>query len=226
MSYTNRHVLLRAGGAIGTGVTSPEKWSVGFRFAIIGADVPWSQSGLLAFATSCFGALATFHGSANAKVGGQVHLMRTSAATIGVDGKYDPLTQETQFYEPAAVSGNGATTLPWNTAVVTSLRTNRPRGYASNGRTYYPALSIPISSATGRLASGDVANRLALFRTLINTMNTHAETYQPNMRLAVCSAVGSGTTALVSGIRIDDRLDSIERRENANPVVYQSLPIP
>lgn len=226
MAFPHRHVYLRTGGAIGASASAAEKWSVGFRFAIVGADVPYSASNLLQFAISCHTAIATFHAASLAYVGAKVHLVKTTAATVGLDGKYDPLTQETQVYEPTATPGNGVGNLPWSAACVTSLRTSRPRGYASNGRVYYPCLNMGIDPATGRLTASQITSRLGLFKTLVNAMNTHAETYATNMRLAVISSVGAGQVALVNAIRIDDRLDNIERRENSAAPTWQTATIP
>lgn len=225
MTFTNRHVYLRANGAFGA-ATGVEKWSVGLRFAIVGADVEWNESGLLTFANACHSALVTFHTASQVNAGSACYFVNCSAACIGVDGKYDPDGQETVFSTGSPQVGTGSTALPWSAAVVISLRTSRPRGYASNGRVYWPATAAAIVGTTGRVNSGNVSGRVTAFRTAVNAMNTAAAVYSTNMRLAVMSSVGAGRTALVNEIRADERLDNVERRENSAPAVWSTAPIP
>jgi hypothetical protein len=61
---------------------------------------------------------------------------------------------------------------------------------------------------------------------MLNSMNTAANVYDPGMKVRVFSNIGLGSAATVTGIRSDDRVDSIERRENQIPSVWTSLPVP
>lgn len=226
MSYPNAHILLRAGGTFGASATGVETWSVGFRFGVKGADVHYSESMLLAFVTACLTALQTFHSGSAASVGGSCYLTNATAARIGLDGKYDPEEQYTQRVDTAGTAGGNTTDSPWTSCSVISLRTARPRGVASNGRIYYPMTSLNITATTGRINSTATGQRLAAARTLINALNTQAAVYATNMTLMVMSQVGAGLAERVTAIRADDRVDNIERRENAVVPVYTSLPIP
>jgi len=60
----------------------------------------------------------------------------------------------------------------------------------------------------------------------LNALNTAAAIYSPPMRCAVMSQVGTGRTSVVTGIRIDNRLDSIERREDRIASTYTATTIP
>jgi hypothetical protein len=56
-----------------------------------------------------------------------------------------------------------------------------------------------------------------LFKTFLDAVNTAAGAYQTGARIVVASNVGVGDMAFVTAIRSDDRMDSIERRENDQP---------
>jgi hypothetical protein len=226
VAYANDHLLLRVEGHFGSTSTDRiDKWSVGLRFAIVGADVPYDKPKLQTFVDAAFGALQTFHASPNTDAGSLCFFDSTQGAIIGTDGKYNPLTQETVRKDGPTGGGAGTITQPWNTAGVLSLRTSRPRGYASNGRVYWPWCAAAVQPGTGRVVQTEVQDRLDVFKTAVNALNVAAAAYQVNTKLAVMSKVGSGLTALVTSVRADGRLDSIERRENGQAAVYSSVTI-
>lgn len=223
MAYPQPHVLLRAGGHFGSISNSVDQWSVGLRFGVVGSAVDYSPGGLEDFAVAAATAFGTFHTATSVNAGSACYLSWTTAARVGTDGKYLPETQETARYDfPTPVQGNGPTSLPWNTSQVVSLRTARPRGYASNGRMYYPATGQTVTATSGLVASGTTTARVAAAKALFDSLNSAANTYDSFMRLCVMSAVGSGLAAYVSHIRSDGRLDSIERRESAIPLTWYS----
>lgn len=223
MAYPQPHVLLRAGGHFGASGNAVDQWSVGLRFGIVGSPVAYNPGGLEDFAVAAATAFGTFHSASSVNAGSACYLSWTTAARVGTDGKYLPETQETARYDfPTPAPGGGATGLPWNTSQVVSLRTGRPRGYASNGRMYYPATAQNVNSTTGLVASGTTTARVAAAKALFDSLNSAANNYDTFMRLCVMSAVGSGLAAYVSHIRSDGRLDSIERRESAIPLTWYS----
>lgn len=176
-------------------------------------------------------AIQTFHSAAGTKVGSTCWLTELTMARVGLDGKYDPTTQSTSRYTYAtAVAGGGSALHPWNTAMVISLRTSIPRGIASNGRVYWPSLAMPINTLTGRIGNSDVINFITAAKTLFNALNTAATanlTVETKVIVAgAAGKTGPANTAYVTGLRADDRLDTIERRENQQPAVYQSVTIP
>jgi hypothetical protein len=156
-------------------------------------------------------------GAANTVIGTNCFLDYVSGAQIGVGGKYTPTNQLTVVSPTTPTPGLGSGVLPWNTASVISLRTAIPRGRGSNGRVYWPCLSVPVIAGTGRV---NILGRVQAAKTFFDAMNTAANTYSAGMRAVVASAVGGGVIAPVTSIRSDDRLDSIERRENAQPVAW------
>lgn len=226
MAYPSAHILVKAIGHFGTSGVANDNWSTGLRIGIPGADVPYNQAGLQTFVQAAFAAFQSFHADPLSLVGTACWLDYTSAARIGTDGHYDPLSQKTVVSTTASTAGSGSVVLPWNTAHVISLRTANVRGYASNGRCYYPYLAGSPTGTTGRLTTTQVNNRVQNFKTLINSLNTAANTYAAGAAVRVFSNNGAGYGATVTSLRADDRLDSIERRENKTPSVWQTTNIP
>lgn len=219
MSYTNTHILLRAHGAFGT-AGGAEKWSAGLRFAVIGTDVPLDPAALEDFVEAAHPLFQNFNQGANMGVGNDVYFTHATGARIGTDGKYSPLEQDTVVSSGAPIAGQGVPVQPWTAALVVSLRTNLPRGYASNGRFYWPATAQSLGA--GRVTAAYCQGRADAADILFTALNAAAAAYVTGLKLAVMSAVGSGRTAHVTHVRVDDRLDNIERRENATPPVYYS----
>lgn len=217
MSFAHSHLMLRAHGAF-PNANGQEKWSVGFRIGIIGADVPWDGSKLQTFVDASYGAFGVFHQAPLVKAGGSVFLTHATAARVGQNGRYDPAEQVTSQSGGEAVGGGGGpTNQPWTASCVISLRTAIPRGYASNGRVYWPMTAVALNQTTGRLNEGDLTDRLAAAKVMIQTINAAADNYAAGARVCVLSSVGQGAQALVTRIRSDTRMDSIERRENSVP---------
>lgn len=225
MAFPQAHLYLRFNGSFGPSAeTNSEKWSSGLRLAVIGADVHYSPAALQTFANAVHTAASAFHNGTNSNTGSTTAFHNVTVARVGTDGKYLPAQQETTVSAGNPIFGSNLCDQPWNTAGVISLRTDNFRGYASNGRWYYPQTSGAIHALTGRVLGGSVDTRLALAKTLFNAINTAAQTYAENLRICVVSATGS-TAAKVTSIRADERLDSIERRENAAPTVWHTQTI-
>ena len=223
MAFPNAHLLLRAMGNFGPSVaTNQEKWSAGLRFGVIGADVNYNATALQVFAEAAHAAFVAFHPGTAVGAGTTCFFTGVSVARVGPDGKYLPTQQETTYSTGLPIAGSPTTVHPWSTANVLSLRTANFRGYASNGRFYYPATGAAIDANTGRISGTNVTNRLNLVKTLFDALNTAAQAYAVNMRVIVASSTGN-TAAKVTSVRQDERLDAIERRENAAPAVWKSV---
>lgn len=223
--FKNAHYLMRFGGHFGSSATVvSDLWSSGLRFGLLNSDSPLLADATLdSWLSSAETAINAFHSTAGAKVGTYTFYSWVSLARVGTDGKYDPLTQVQRRKDRTPSAGVGTPVHPWSAALVCSLRTTRSRGYASNGRCYYPATSIGINSSTGRVLSSDVGTRLAAFKVLLDALNVAASAASAGQTLNVYSGVGSGETAAVRSIRMDERLDAIERRENAIPPTWTSV---
>lgn len=188
---------------------------MGLRFGVIGADVHFDSTALQAFVDSAANAFQTFHALSANGVGTTCFLSWVTGARVGLDGKYLPAAQTTRRKDIVSpVAGHGTPALPFNSALVVSLRTALPRGYASNGRMYYPAIAVGVAAGTGRVLSSHTTPRANGAKALFDGLNVAAAAYATNMRLCVMSTVGSGLAATVTSVRVDDRTDSIERRES------------
>lgn len=226
MVFQNEHILLRFNGHFGTAQTTiVDRWSCGMRFGLASSAPVYDTVKLQTFVNAAQAAANTFHPATNTNAGTGTFIDYVSGAQIGVLGKYSPSAQLTVISPTTSTAGIGAPINPWNTAHVISLRTNRPRGIASNGRVYWPCQSLGVSAGTGRLTPTQVNNRLTNFVTFVNALNTAANAYSAGCRLIVASAVGGGANAVVTSVRADDRLDSIERRENDQPSAWSTQAI-
>lgn len=221
MSFDRTQIRLRFVGHFGSSPANQlDHWSAGLRLAVVGGAAV-TNGDLTTFLETISGPVASFHGGASSMSGSSCYLDSINAAPLGLDGKYPSkatLTTVRDYTTP--VSGSGTSLMPWNTALVTSLRTLNKRGYASNGRMYWPATSASCNNLTGRLTTTQTANYITTCKTMMDAINAAAQTLQSGLRIHVMSAVGSGTSSLVTQIRVDQRLDSIERRENDQPAVY------
>jgi len=172
----------------------------------------------------------TFHSAVGVFAGTTCFLDELTVAHIGLDGKYaSDFTETVRRPYTTPVAGGKAATQPWNTAMVVSLRTQKKRGLASNGRMYWPAIGATIQTPTGRISPTDVGTRLAAAKVMFDAINASAQIASNGLRIYVLSkgskdpdtgVFGTGWSAVCTEIRSDQRLDSIERRENDQPPVW------
>lgn len=222
MTYAHTHILLRFNGHFGT---SLDKWSCGIRLGQADLPVPRDDGKLQTLVNAADAAARVFHTAAGTLASTSCFFDQVAGANIGPNGKYFPAESQTVYSTLTSTPGTGTAILPWNSAVVVSLRTAVPRGRGSNGRVYWPALSASVQSGTGRMSSGTVSGRLNAFKTFVDSLNTAANSYMAGTRVIVASNVGLGLNAVVTSLRADDRVDSIERRENDQPSAYQSVTV-
>ncbi len=222
MVYTHEHILLRFNGHFGTSTSFLDRWSVGLRFGLQNQAPIDSAAKLQDFVNNAQTAANTFHATVGTNSGSSTFMDSVSGAQIGVLGKYVPTTQVTVVSPIATTAGAGTPTQPWSAAHVISLRTAIPRGRGSNGRMYWPCQALTPTAGTGRLSPAATTARVTAAKAFLDTLNGLANTYYAGTRLLVASAVGGGLYAQVTAIRADDRLDSIERRENDQPSVWQN----
>jgi hypothetical protein len=222
MVYPQEHILLRFNGHFGAVSSFLDRWSCGLRFGLATAAPVYDAAKLQTFVNSAQTAANTLMTATNVNAGTATFHDYVSGAQIGVLGNYSPTTQVTVISPTTQTAGIGAPINPWNTAHVISLRTNFPRGRGSNGRVYWPCQSLGVAAGTGRLTPTQVNNRLIAFKAFLDALNVAANTYSAGCRLIVASKVGGGVHATVVSIRADDRLDSIERRENDQPSAWST----
>jgi hypothetical protein len=222
MVFPHEHLLLRFNGHFGTSGSVADRWSVGLRLGYPTRAPAYDPVKLQTLVNAAQTVGNTMMAAAGVSAGTVAFLDYVTGAQIGVNGKYQPTAQVTVVSPPTPTAGAGTAVLPWNSAGVFSLRTNIPRGRASNGRCYWPALAVSITPATGRMGTATVTSRVSAFKTFLDGLNTAANAYDTGMRVCVGSAVGGGLLAQVITIRSDDRVDSIERRENQQPSAWQT----
>lgn len=122
------------------------------------------------------------------------------------------------------VFGSGSQNHPYQTSMVTSLRSEYP-GARGRGRLYWPATGIPISAATLRPTSADVATALGGVKSYLSAIQTAINAEIPVINLVVWSRVGSiahQVTRLLQG----DVLDTQRRRRDSLAETYQTLAYP
>lgn len=229
VTYSRAHYVFRILGHFGQAATVFDRWSTGFRLGLIGDDVPIGMD-LSPFLETVAPAIATFHAAATNKVGSNTILTELTIARVGLDGKYDPSTQQTtrRSYAPV-VAGTATSIHPLNTAMVISLRTGYPRGIASNGRTYYPTTGMPVQNLDGRVSVADQTAFINGAKTMIQAINQAAASQIGTLiRVGVMGQTGktgSARVGHVERIRCDNRLDTIERRENDQPPNYVEVTV-
>lgn len=227
MVFPHEHLLIRFLGHFG-GATPPglDTWSVGLRMGFGNIAPLYDEAKLQTLVNACQDAGQNFHTATNVGTGTSCYFDQVTGAQVGVTGKYVPATQLTVMSPVEPTAGVGGGTMPWTAALVISLRTEAPRGYASNGRMYWPAPGMACDPATGRISNGNVTSRVNAAKAFINALNTAADAYSMGMRVVVGSAVGGGALRHVTAVRSDGRVDGIERRENNQVSSWVTATIP
>jgi hypothetical protein len=217
VTYDRTSIKLRFIGHFGASTTARDYWSAGLRLAVVGGGAV-STADLTPFLETISTPVATFHNDGPVGAGSTTYLDELNAAHLGTNGKYissAELTARRAYTTP--IVGAGAGIHPWNTAFVSSLRTLQARGLASNGRMYYPATGLAVDASTGRVNATLQGNYATSVQTLLQAINSAAQSYQSGLRVHVLgwsAKHGTNFSSLVTSVRVDNRLDSIERREN------------
>lgn len=121
--------------------------------------------------------------------------------------------------------GTGTTPHPYQTSVVTSLRTALP-GASGRGRLYWPANGVAINSSNLRIGSPIPANLAAAVKTLLTAMDG-AITAQ--LTGAVAPVVWSRTRQLltpITAIQVGDITDVQRRRRDILVENYTAVSYP
>lgn len=220
MAYVESHVLLAAHG----GLPSGEVWSCGMRLGGDGGLV-WTQDMLEAVALAAANSWRTFQNTASIGWASGVSLDGVTARAVDTNG----ITRVLAERSPAAAPGTfGTLYLPNQAAVVVTLITTKP-GRTGKGRIYLPLLGLSLGT-TGRISSTTVTNVANAARTLVQGINTGVATAltggAPIPKVAVQSQVaGSGATAMVTGLRVGDIVDTQRRRRDSVAETYTSVTV-
>lgn len=156
---------------------------------------------------------------------------------IGTDGRY--VAKNQTLMTEGTPQGGGVMTAryPSQVACATTWTTDFRRGRASKGRTFWPT-AHEVSSSTRLRLPAAVALAMAEWSVeLIAALNSAASTGTPvaapwpgatpppesnALAAAVMSDLGSGTSALIKGANVGDRLDIQRRRGGRLAEQYQT----
>lgn len=204
MVYTAAHGKL---SILGDSYSAQEQWQVGLR--LIGTTPP--TAGQLSTVNTAVG---TFLATTALLFTAGFRYLGLKWAPQDVDGHYGEAGEAVEWWRPTPLTGSamGAPQL----ALVTSLRTARARGYASNGRMYWPSAQLP-DTTTGLITSAQaiaVANACGTLMTAIRGSGVGNP--------AVMSTFGAGRTEPVTGVRVGRVLDTQRRRRNGLPETYSA----
>jgi hypothetical protein len=123
-----------------------------------------------------------------------------------------------------ASAGTGATPHPFQSAIVSSLRTVTP-GASGRGRLYWPATGVALQATTLRVLNTQVANILAAVKTYLSSIETAIEVTLPGVSLVVWSRT-KVTAYPVTSIQMGDVLDVQRRRRDVAIEGYSATTYP
>lgn len=185
-----------------------EKWSVNPVYRLgtgLGATVSAAQCTTIALAINAI------------VIPTGVRLMQSSSTTnTGVrvearemNGDLDSLAEVNRA---TAIAGTGAQGHPFQTSMVSSLRTGiaGPRG---RGRLYWPATGVTMVTSSLRVANNDVVSYLSGVKTYLSSINAAIETTLGGTALGVWSRAAVETYA-VNQIQMGDVCDVQRRRRD------------
>nr|CRY96451.1 hypothetical protein [uncultured prokaryote] len=134
-----------------------------------------------------------------------------------VEGKYGDGQAVEHLFSNRTIGQNAS--MPAQIAVVISLRTARPRGRASNGRMYVPALPSLVAN-TGKFSAADATDIAVAGSTMIGAIGEALDT-----ECVVASAVGTGLLETITGVRVG-RVPDTQRRRREGLVEEYSAEAP
>jgi len=196
-----------------------EVWSVNpvWQIADSGADNSYAEVNAIATAIAGLTIPAGVRGMYN----GNTSITGIRVETRQYNGNLELLAEAAVS---SVVFGSGSQNHPFQTAMVTSLRSEYP-GARGRGRLYWPATGIPISSSTLRPTSTEVGLALTGVKSYLSAIQTAINAEIPVIGLVVWSRVGSishQVTRLLQG----DVLDTQRRRRDTLAETYQTAAWP
>lgn len=217
MTYTDPLIKLSFGGTMADGL---EIWSCGLTMAWIQEPTnypvgfqDWQQD-----FPAYVAAIESFVSNPDSRVPSGVQLTWVKAALIDVDGSYMTAPIES----PAvAVGGDSGGYIPQGALVYTlvSLKWKDPGRY---NRFYLPT-SVPTASTGWRLTEAQADAAAAACGLFINALDTIGN--NSSTTPVVASPVGTGTTIIISEVRVGRLIDTQRRRRNAIAEDYSTVPI-
>lgn len=197
MPYTGPHGYLTI---LGDSYSGTEEWQTGIR--LMGTTPPTTAQ-MEAVDT----AVSAFLATTDLRFPSGFRYIGLKWAPQDANGRYPEGEDAVEWLRPTPLAGNVSGGFP-QIALVTSWRTARSRGRASNGRSYWPSVQV-VASTTGRFPLAAGTSVAAAAATLISQLEA-AGIGTP----AVMSAVGAGITEPITGVRVGLVMDTQRRRRN------------
>lgn len=198
MPYTSPHGLLTI---LGDAFNSTEIWQTGLR--LIGTTPPTEAQFVAVDA-----AVQAYLSATNVGLPIGRRYLGLKWAPQDVNGRYPDGQDAVEWFRTTPYNGAASTGYA-QIAMVLSLRTARTRGYASNGRMYWPNAQA-IGQADGRWSAAIAGAAAAAGAQLIAAI---ADSGMGTP--AVMSAVGAGRTEPITGVRVGRVPDTQRRRRDA-----------
>lgn len=214
MPFPIRHKLLTV---LGTTFSGADIFSFSVRIIpdIATEEVTQAQVDALAAPTQ------TMFANANLAVCSWNRMTGLKLAPIGVDGNYPPGEDAVEHvYAPSIAGGAAVSTIIWppQCSYSVGLQTAADRGPGHIGRFYLPSMAFNVSTATGKV--GDLSASVgAVIRTWLLAINAATDVGT----VGVIGKVGSGSSRVVTGVRLGQVVDTQRRRRNAISESYTSV---
>jgi len=219
MTYTAEHAYLTFGGSLAGG----EQWQCGLRYQKYG-----TPGGLWADAFADIGLddiladLQSWFSSSDTLFANTHTLAWAKIASIGTDGHYSLDPRLVEDSSPAT-GYQGSYLEPNQVATCITLRSGEQFGRANRGRIFAPAIQQTVESADARLPVATVQAFAARTNTMLEAVAGEMSTVLQPLRLAIFSAVGTGTTKPVVSIDVGTVPDTQRRRRNALVEEFQNV---
>lgn len=220
------HARVRIGGSI----YNDARWSIGLNVSnSVGSD-PFAggtldvQGALEDWATNVknLNSGAILPAQMARALGTQTKIDFVRTARIGADGKESAVAL---IQLGTAIAGQGDPVHDAQTAIVVSLLTGRPGG-SNRGRIYLPAQGVPL--ADGRASANFTSQLATAAGTWVQSIGDAANNFSgpATQDTSVCIASSKGFLAVVTSVRVGNRLDSQRRRAESQDEVYSSAVVP
>lgn len=198
------------------GTASPERFSVGLHYALVGGGGMSGSADLQAWVDEAAG----LWGSASVSL--IKGALGTSSAITGMRAYYYPASGPAVLSASASVgsggAGSGSPVHPFQIARVTTLQTGEA-GRSARGRVYWPALTHAVDPATGQsLPPSGYAAAWAAVLTIIRDSAPGAIALEP----VVYSSTQNRLTE-VSSVRVGSVLDTQRRRRDSLLETYEQV---
>jgi len=134
------------------------------------------------------------------------------------------LETQAEGIKTTAQVGTGASPHPFQTSIVSSLRTAFP-GARGRGRLYWPATGVNISGSTLRPISSTITSVLGGVKTYLSGIEAAIDATLDGVSLAVWSRTSAQLNRVVS-IQMGDVLDTQRRRRDTLVEAVSTTPYP